>query len=150
MPSTTTSVPQHLPHSADVLPFPRLSRPLKGPHVTELGQRGQFCGVLYVARQLRLEAVDMRTVVAHIRAHIANSGFPSPVTSRLRGGVPVTGAAAVSPKSEWLRAAVDAWVDARHFGTAGGENPAANPDRASRSEAVLAERFAGQGREQQA
>ncbi len=118
--------------------------------VTELGHRGQFCGIIYVARQLRLTAVDMRTVVHHIRAHIQASGFPAPVTSRLRAGMPVTGAAAVTPKSEWLRAAVDAWVDARHFGTASGEGPAANPDRAARIEAMLAQRFAGQGREQQA
>ncbi len=109
----------------------------------ELGQRGQFCGVLYVARQLRLTAVDLRTVVTHIRAHIDQGGFPHPVSSRLRGGRVITGAAAVTPKSEWLRAAVDVWIAQRYFGDATGT--AANPDRAALVEATLQARFQGKG-----
>lgn len=110
--------------------------------ITELGQRGQFCGVMYVARQLRLTAVDIRTVVHHIRAHIHHSGFPAPVTSRLRAGMPVHGADAVTPKSEWLRVAVDAWIDARY---AGALPDGLRPDaaRTARVDAILAERFTG-------
>lgn len=157
--------------TADIVPFtarsaagqatatvapPADPAPIAAQRVTELGQRGQWCGVLYVARQLRLEAVDLRTVVAHIRAHIAESGFPAPVTSRLRLGRVVSGAAAVTPKSEWLRAAVDAWVEARHFGAEGDAAAFAGPaaiagrtpravlhhNRAAAVEATLAARFA--------
>jgi len=141
------------PGTAKVLPFPARFAPAapiptdqtnSAPIALELGHRGQWCGILYVARQLRLEAVDLRTVVAHIRAHIAASGFPSPASSRLRHGQPVTGAAAVTPKSEWLRAAVDAWVATRTFndGTSGGSLSGHSADRAAQIDAALAQRFA--------
>ncbi|WP_226018662.1 hypothetical protein [Novosphingobium sp. FKTRR1] len=117
--------------------------PPNAPLALELGQRGQFCGVMYVARQMRLQAVDLRTVVTHIRAHITASGFPQPVTSRLRHGLPATGAAAVTPKSEWLRAAVDAWVAQRASGSIGGYL-GSNPDRVAHIEATLQARFRGQ------
>lgn len=111
----------------------------------ELGQRGQFCGIRYVARQLRLEAVDLRTVVTHVRAHVERSGFPQPVTSRLRHGLPIAGADAVSPKSEWLRAHVDAWVTARHScGLTPGTVAAVAAGRAAQVDQLLAARLAPQ------
>ena len=118
------------------------------PQLTlELGSRGLWCGVLYVARQLRLEAVDLRTVVTHIRAHIAAGGFPLPVTSRLRHGLPLTGAEAVTPKSEWLRASVDGWIAARAAEAAGPlilslSKDAAQLCRAEAIDTMLAGRFA--------
>ncbi len=127
---------------ADWRPGPAPANPPVTQSVTEIGHRGQFCGIMYVARQLRLTAIDLRTVVHHIRAHIRASGFPPPVTSRLRAGMPLHGADAVTPKSEWLRAAVDAWVEARHAGTLPDGLPA-DATRAGRVDAILAERFTG-------
>ena len=112
------------------------------PKRLELGHRGQFCGILYVARLLRLEAVELRTVVAHIRAHITQSGFPAPVSSRLRHGVPLTGAGAVTPKSEWLRASVDGWLAARAAASlTSAARAALAADRAAQVDATLAARL---------
>lgn len=146
--------------TAKIIPFPaRVPAPREDPvrHLaigdplaprlaaavsTELGRRGQWCGVLYVARQLRLEAVELRTVVAHIRAHVANSGFPPPASSRLRHGVPLSGAEAVTPKSEWLRASVDGWVAARDLaGLSPEARAAAQAERAAQVDATLAARL---------
>lgn len=143
---------------AKVLAFPlRLPAPLAprraprgpAPLAPERVQSGQFCGIHYVARQLRLQSCDLRTVVSHVRAHVERSGFPMPVTSRLRHGLPITGGDAVSPKSEWLRTAVDHWIARRHSGQAnpGQDSPGPdNPDqrRADRIDAALAARLAGQ------
>ena len=104
------------------------------PKRLELGHRGQFCGILYVARLLRLEA--------HIRAHITQSGFPAPVSSRLRHGVPLTGAGAVTPKSEWLRASVDGWLAARAAASlTSAARAALAADRAAQVDATLAARL---------
>lgn len=138
--------------SAAILSFPaRIPAPVQSgasrqgsdqARVLELGTRGQWCGVLYVARMLRLEAVELRTVVAHIRAHIARSGFPHPASSRLRHGMPVTGAGAVTPKSEWLRASVDAWVAARHAASLSSTGQVTlAQDRAAQIDATLSARL---------
>lgn len=148
-----------LPRSATILPFPARPAPphaLTGissqsgtqptglPFATELGQRGRWCGIMYVARQLRLERFELRTVVAHVRAHIASAHFPPPVSSRLRHGQPLGGAAAVTPKSEWLRAEVDAWVEARAQATLSPDMLAARRAlRAAQVDDAIGSRLAG-------
>jgi len=66
------------------------------------------CTLSYIKRQLGRGDFGDRRMCTYVRALIQQEGFPPPLPCMLRGG---TLTREVTPKSRWIRSAVDAWIE---------------------------------------
>jgi hypothetical protein len=69
--------------------------------------QGPTCDIIYLRRELGRTDYSDRRMLAYVRLLIASAGFPAPLPMD-RGGQLVTDP---TPRSRWLRAAVDAWLE---------------------------------------
>jgi len=64
------------------------------------------CTLWYIRRQLGRGDYGDRRMVTYVAKLISAEGFPPPLPELVRSGI----SREVSPKSRWIKSAVDAWI----------------------------------------
>jgi hypothetical protein len=67
--------------------------------------------LVWIARKLGLVDATARTIIKHVRALAAGSGFPLPKRPRFVKGQRITGPDCIDARSIWDRDAVEAWFE---------------------------------------
>lgn len=108
---------QAVKHSDDIIPIrrgqgqvTRNAPAIKMPSNGERIPRGDLCDIFHVTRTLHLRAQTIATIVDHVRNLVRTAHFPPPNPRWVKGQMEI-GHLAVSAKSVWQRALVEAWAE---------------------------------------